>query len=785
MSAPHHRRPIRPPTAGVLLVLLLPLLVATLCAVAVWPIWLEWGWDTERRLLATLGCALAAGLLMALVSLQRLRNPWKELLAVAHAHKNARFERLAAGPLPTHAQRIADALAEHAMARAHQHSAVKQAVETATGGLRTQLEQLRRDARAAHERADDQQSALQHQSQLLAGLSHELRTPLSAIMGHADRLRASAASSDAQEQAESLYRCAQNLLGTINDLLDWSRIAAGALTLHEVSFDLADTVEDALALIAPAACDKELELVHFIYHDVPTRLRGDPARLQQIMTNLLSNAVKYTDRGEVVLRIMKEGDDGDRVRLRFSVSDTGQGIPPARLPRLFDAYTPSASGNPGSSTGLGLSIVKSLAQNMNGDVDVESTPDEGSTFGVTLQLERQRDRVNELPLQALQGTTAWLLETSATARLALTHSLDYWGVQWRAFDGPDVIARTLASSQTPPTFVLLGLSVEDLAERSVLALLDQPADGSARVVLLRSAAPGDLQRARRCGADVALPKSVGRGALYRALCAAVIGHGEGQQRPLAGLRFLVADNAAATRGLIVHMLRELGADTVAAEDGDIALKRFDEQTIDGALLDLHMPGRDGMHLMRILRSRDSGTRRPALVLMSAWFDTEEQREAALAGADVVMSKPFDSRQLLRALAPWLRQRGAATAHDDDSASGIDARLLDDTELRDMLIEELPTQLETVEECFAAGDAIGMREAAHALHGTAAFYHLHRVRGLAARVERRVQQGGNAPIVTLEMRDDIAQLRSGIVDTLQHMRAAAAGQSPSPSSSAQQ
>lgn len=782
MPAPQHRRPIRPPTAGLLLALVLPQLVAVLSAIAVWPVWLDWGWEIERRLLATLGCALAAGLLTALLTLRGLRRPWKELLAVAHAHRNGRFERLAAGPLPGYAQRIADALADHAVARAHQQSAVKQAVEAATSGLRAQLDQLRRDARAAHERADDQQNALQHQSQLLAGLSHELRTPLSAIMGHADRLRASAASSDAQEQAESLYRCAQNLLGTINDLLDWSRIAAGALTLHEVSFDLADTVEDALALIAPAACDKELELVHFIYHDVPTRLRGDPARLQQIMTNLLSNAVKYTDRGEVVLRIMKEGDDDEGVRLRFSVSDTGQGIPPARLPRLFDAYTPSASGNPGSSTGLGLSIVKSLAQSMKGDVDVESTPGQGSNFGVSLRLERQRDRVNELPLQALQGTSAWLLEPSSTARLALTHSLDYWGVQWRAFDGPDAIARALASSQTLPTFVLLGLSVEDLAERSVLGLLDQPADSTARVVLLRSAAPGDLQRARRCGADVVLPKSVGRGALYRALCAAVIGHGEGHQRPLAGLRFLVADNAAATRGLIVHMLRELGAETVAAEDGDIALQRFDQQAFDGALLDLHMPGRDGMRLMRILRSRDTGTRRTALVLMSAWFDAEEQREAALAGADVVMSKPFDSRQLLRALAPWLRQRGAATTRDDDVPSGIDARLLEDTELREMLFEELPSQLETVEQCFAAGDAIGMREAAHALHGTAAFYHLHRVRGLAARVERRVQQGGNAPIVTLEMRDDIAQLRSGIVDTLQHMRTAASDQAHAPASS---
>ncbi|MHA7835487.1 MAG: histidine kinase dimerization/phospho-acceptor domain-containing protein, partial [Algiphilus sp.] len=210
MPAVDHRRPLRPPTAGLLLALVLPWLTGTATAVLVWPLWQQWGWASERALLASGGMALAAALLVTLLVLHPLRRPWKELLAVAQAHRNGRFERLAAGPLPAHAQRVADALTDHAVARAHQQSATKHAVETATAGLRAQLEQLRRDARAAHERADDQQSALQHQSQLLAGLSHELRTPLSAIMGHADRLRVSAASADSQEQAESLYRCAQN-----------------------------------------------------------------------------------------------------------------------------------------------------------------------------------------------------------------------------------------------------------------------------------------------------------------------------------------------------------------------------------------------------------------------------------------------------------------------------------------------------------------------------------------------------------------------------------------------
>lgn len=721
---------------------------------------------------AALGLGVATMLLIALWASRRLLNPWLRLHAVAQAHRQKRFEHMPGASLPVEARSVAEALTEHALAREQHQRASNEAVQQATTSLREQLRSLRSAVQESEARAEEQQRALEHQTQLLAGLSHELRTPLSAILGHAERLRASQASGEGQSHAESLYRSAQNLLGMINDLLDWSRISAGALTLHEVSFDLADTVEDALALIAPAACDKELELVHFIYHDVPTRLRGDPARLQQIMTNLLSNAVKYTQSGEVVLRIMKEAEDKDGLRLRLAVSDTGMGIAPEQQTRLFDAYSGAASGHPGSSTGLGLSIVKSLAEAMGGTVDVASAPGQGSTFGVTVQLERQRDHGIAPPAQTLRGTRAWLLEPNDTARLALTHSLDYWGVHWRVFDSADAMGEALAGSDTPPTFLILGLCVAELSERSVLSLIDTAVPGPARIVLLRSAAPADLQQALRCGADSALPKSVGRGALYRNLCAAAVGQQHGERPALAGLRFLVADNANATRGLIVQMLREYGADVLDAADGTQALERFEENACDGALLDLHMPGIDGLELMRQLRARDAGPQRPALVLMSAWFDAEEQRRAALSGADVVLTKPFDSRQLLRALAPWLRQRGASQSSTQPSDLSIDSRLLQDAELREMLAEELPQQLTAIESSFAVGDATALREAAHALHGTAAFYHLHRLKAQAARVEQGVLRGGGAPAVTLAMRNDIAALRRDVTATLEAMRAAA-------------
>lgn len=764
------RSPSRPPGGFAVrtsLLVLAPLVGGAGATVAVWMATEGLVPAGGERALAAVAGGSAAALLIAALSVRALQRPWRELTAVAEAHRNGRLEHRASGRLPVRARYLADTLSEHADIRSRQQASAQEAVTRATARLRSQYDAMQRAMRDAEARSEDHQRALQHQTTLLAGLSHELRTPLGAILGHADRLRRTETSREGHEHAESLHRCAQNLLGMINDLLDWSRIAAGALNLHEVSFDLADTIEDALALIAPSACDKDLELVHFIYHDVPTRLRGDPARLQQIMTNLLSNAVKYTDHGEIVLRVMRERDENDHVQLRLTVSDTGMGIAADRLDHLFDAYSPAASGKPGSSTGLGLSIVRSLAQAMQGDVDVQSEPGRGSTFGVTIRLERQREQTRGAPLQALRGSSAWLLEPSATARLALTHSLDYWGVTWRTFDSADALAEALRGAEAPPTFVLLGLTPAELSERSILTLLDTRDAAPARVVLLRSASPNELQQALRCGADVALPKSTGRSALYRHLCAAAVGHEERAQQALTGLRFLVADNSGATRGLIAQMLRELGADVLTASDGDAALGLFEQELPDGALLDLHMPGYSGLEVMQRLRARDGGPRRAALVLMSAWFDADEQRRAALAGADVVISKPFDARQLLRALSPWLRQRGGAADAPESSDAGIDTRLLQDAELRQMLAEELPEQLAGIERSFADADRPGLREAAHALHGTAAFYHLHRLKAQAARVERGAQQdeGGD------DMHADISELRRGVEDTLRKLRAA--------------
>ena len=230
--------------------------------------------------------------------------------------------------------------------------------------------------------AETQDSA-RAQSELFSNLSHELRTPLTAILGYADLLRRSGLNEEQGQQLNTLDKSARALLSMINDLLDWSRIEAGHLRLNQESFSLQDTVEDTTALLAPLAYEKALELVQIVYHDVPQRLAGDGPRLRQILTNLISNAIKFTENGEVVVRVMREREEGDRVWLRFAVSDTGIGIVPEQQRRLFQPFHQVGRSSRGGS-GLGLSITRRLAELMGGRVELESTPGQGSVFSAVL-----------------------------------------------------------------------------------------------------------------------------------------------------------------------------------------------------------------------------------------------------------------------------------------------------------------------------------------------------------------------------------------------------------------
>lgn len=230
-------------------------------------------------------------------------------------------------------------------------------------------------------------------SEFLANMSHEIRTPLNGILGFTNLLQKSELSPRQQDYLTTIQKSAESLLGIINEILDFSKIEAGKLVLENLPFNLRDLIQDALTMLAPAAHEKQLELVSLVYRDTPIQLQGDPQRLKQILTNLVGNAIKFTQGGTVAVRAMLEDESDDRAQLRISVQDTGIGLSEEDQQALFKAFSQADNSlsRQAGGTGLGLVISKRLIEQMGGEIGVDSTPGEGAEFWISLSLPKSRD----------------------------------------------------------------------------------------------------------------------------------------------------------------------------------------------------------------------------------------------------------------------------------------------------------------------------------------------------------------------------------------------------------
>ena len=599
----------------------------------------------------------------------------------------------------------------------------------ATDKLHADLNRLRRRVREVETERDSAVTLADSRRELLSGLSHELRTPLIAILGQTDLILRQQPDAATTESMLQIKRSVQSLLTLINDWLEWGRIEAGKLTLNEVAFNLLDTVEDTINLLAPLAYEKDLELVHIIYHDVPRRLRGDAARIQQVLTNLLSNAIKFTQHGEVVLRVMSREDLGDDVVLGFQVSDTGIGIPEAQQQRLFHAFNRADHGDaavqPG--TGLGLSISRQIVRMMDGQIEFDSTEGQGSRFEAVMRIGKQSRRPDQpLAWTGLKHRQVWLLDRHATARLALRHCLEYWNTELTEFDDPALASAQLRSTRRPPDLILVGVTAAQVADGWLHALLQEGHRRHAPVVVLVTSIDHQiLARLRDLGANAALPKTVDRESLYRELIGALEYSAEPQRRPLEGVSCLVVENNVTNRRLIVRSLQDNGAQVLEATDGDTGLEMAQQHTPSVVLLDHRMPGRDGVDTARALRALDGG-KGFLIIGLSASVSPELRERWEQAGADSVLEKSAEDRVLIRHMLRLTEQ----------STSG-ELELTADPELRDMLLEELPLQLDAIQQAWQRKNTREVYDAVHQLHGTAAFYKLHSLREISRRLEARL------------------------------------------------
>ncbi|GEK46771.1 histidine kinase [Bisbaumannia pacifica] len=615
----------------------------------------------------------------------------------------------------------------------------------------------------AHRRALE---ASRIKSEFLANMSHEIRTPLNGVIGFCQLLARSELDDRQQEWLSHVHKASNNLLSLINDILDFSKIEAGKLELESVDLDILVIVDEVLGLQAPMAQQKQLHLLGLVYDDVPAQLQGDPLRLKQVLTNLVHNAIKFTEKGEILVRVMLEEAEGAEVILRVQISDTGIGMDEASQRRLFQAFqqTRDSDTRHYGGTGLGLMICRQLVEQMGGEIAVESAPGRGSTF--TLSLPLRAKSLEERPLELdLGGQRVALYEPHAATRHALAHLLRAWGAELQVLEE----ATPCDAPQAAPDLLLVGLPPLPMAKAEMVSWRECLAGVRCPSIVMANVPPFDIPDLPLPHGGEVISKPLSRRSLaaviQRQLNAPTPAPIESPAAAITPRRVLVVDDTDSNRLLVREMLDGLGLDVEEAASGEEALARGRSRPFDLVLMDIRMPGMDGVEAMKALRELGDAWRRCPIIAVTAHALEEERQRLLKAGMHDVLIKPIQAEALvgllgqhlnmalsLPAAAPRRVARRRPTPTADEELPAVDLAL--GTQLAGgredlarqtlgMLLASLDDTERQLREAWDAEDEVAFLDAVHALNGACRYCGVPQLALLAETLETRLRVAGLA------------------------------------------